>query len=452
MTVMMGKSVAQSRLFWRGASRHCRSVDKADLSHLGDERIFVDPRLYADREVWHAAAARLRRDNPFPHVAVEGSVPFRAATRHADVAQLERMHEIFHNTKMSVWQPLDAYAKRSELGVDIKTLVHMDGKEHRSYRAVTNDWFKPGSLRKRTEAALPGLARSFVDRMQAMGGRCDFAREIALYYPLRVIMKILGVPEADEPYMLEITQTLFGSEDPDLGGGISPSDEAFLAGLMKMGQYFQAITEARRANPTDDVASTLANARIDGAPMGDVETIGYYTIIATAGHDTTSSSLAGGLEALIRRPEQLHALAADPSLIPNAVEEMLRWVTPVRHFMRQAHADTEIAGEKFEKGDWVLLSYLSANRDERVFEDPMEFDIRRSNARDHLAFGIGVHFCLGAHLARMELKAFLEELLPRLEHIELESEPSQMATTFVGGPKTMPIRYELKNARDVSTT
>ncbi len=272
--------------------------------------------------------------------------------------------------------PIESYQKRTEMGLDLRSLVQVDGKEHRDLRALTNEWFKPANLRKRTEAALPVLARKFVDRMKDMGGACDFARDIALFYPLHVIMGILGVPEQDEPYMLEITQNLFGSEDPDLSG-VSFTDPAFFTELMKMAQYFQGITDERRAHPTLDVASTLANGQIDGQPLSDIQAMGYYAIIATAGHDTTSSSLAGGLEALIRRPAVMQELIDDPSLIPNAVEEIVRWVTPARHFRREAQEDTEVNGARFKKGEYVFLFHLSANRDETVFENPMEFDIHR---------------------------------------------------------------------------
>jgi cytochrome P450 len=248
--------------------------------------------------------------------------------------------------------------------------------------------------------------------------------------------------------MLKLTQEVFGSEDPDVAARATTGDgtPVGLAALMDLAQYFQSITADRRAHPRTDVASTIANASIDGQPLGELETAGYYAIVATAGHDTTSSSLAGGLEALIRDPEALAALRDDPSLLPNAVDEMIRWVSPVRHFMRQAQENYVLDGTRIEAGDWFLLSYLSANRDERVFDEPFHFDIRRPNADRHLAFGIGVHFCLGAHLARLELQTFFRELLPRLEHVELAGESELMATTFVGGPKRMPIRYRLRAA------
>jgi cytochrome P450 len=415
------------------------------LSHLGDERVFIDPQAYADLTSWHEAAARLRRDNPLPEVVVDGFVPFRVVTRHAHLAEVERNHDIFHNTVDSTLATIEQNRQRHEAGFDIKTLIHMDGREHRDVRGITNDWFKPNNLRRNVEQKLGPLSRRFVDRMLELDGHCDFVRDIALYYPLHVIMEILGVPEQDEPLMLELTQDLFGAEDPELSQN-EESAASFLAGLTKIYGYFQKVTADRRTHPTEDVATAIATAEIDGKPLDEVQMMGYYAIVATAGHDTTSSSLAGGLEALIRNPEQLEALKNDPLLIANAVEEIIRWVTPVRHFLRQAQTDYDLDGTKLRKGDWLLLSYLSANRDEDVFEEPMRFDIRRANADQHLAFGIGVHFCLGARLARMELQAFLNELLPRLEHIELAGEPAYMATTFVGGPKRMPVNYRLQPA------
>lgn len=413
-------------------------------ANLGDKRIFLDPNAYADQASWHAAAERLRKSDPLPLVKADGFLPFRAVTRHAHVDEIERNHERFHNTIDSVLAS-DADNERRRTMPVIKTLIHMDGREHREHRKITNDWFKPANLRKTVEGALAPLARRYVDRMLELGGECDFARDVALYYPLHVIMSVLGVPEDDEPRMLQLTQQIFGAQDPDVGGG-DDQGQVILAALMDMAMYFQSITQDRRAQPKNDVASTIANATIDGAPLGDLETAGYYAIVATAGHDTTSSSLAGGLEALIRNPDQLRALRHDPSLLPNAVDEMIRWVSPVRHFMRQAQEDYVLGDCRIAAGDWLLLSYLSANRDDATFNDPFRFDIRRPNADQHLAFGIGVHFCLGAHLARMELQTFFQELLPRLEHVELVGDPEYMATTFVGGPKRMPLRYRLRRA------
>ena len=406
------------------------------------ERIFVDPQAYVDQHAWHATAAQLRREDPVHRVQVEGFEPFFAVTRHADVVEIERQHDKFWNTQNAVLGQTAATERLRASGADIKTLIHMDGAEHRAHRKITNDWFKPANLRQTLEQAIDRLARKYVDRMLELGGECDFASEVALYYPLQVIMSVLGVPESDEPRMLELTQKLFGAEDPDFGG--ADPEQALLAALMDFATYFNHMTADRRARPTRDIASTIANAAVDGEPLGDLQSIGYYVIIATAGHDTTSSSLAGGLEALIRHPDQLRALQADPRLIDNAVDEMIRWVSPVRHFMRTAQQDYVLGTTPIRAGERLLLSYLSANRDETVFADPFRFDARRHNAEEHIAFGIGVHFCLGAHLARMELRTSFRELLPRLESIELAGETQYTASTFVGGPKRVPIRYRLR--------
>jgi cytochrome P450 len=409
---------------------------------MSDSLIFVQPQTYADPAKWHAAAARLRRDNPLPLIEVEGVDPFYAVTRYDHIVEIERQHEKFWNTGDSVLGPREMRERIKNSGGDLKTLIHMDGEEHRNYRKLTNDWFKPANLRKEIESSVDRLAKEFVDRMAKLGGQCDFAADVALYYPLRVIMSVLGVPEEDEPRMLKLTQQIFGAEDPDFGG--ADPEGTMLATLMDFLMYFNAVTAARRAHPTGDAASTIANGTIDGEPLGDLQTVSYYVILATAGHDTTSSSLAGGLEALIRNPDQLRLLKEDPRLIDNAVDEIIRWVSPVRHFLRYAQEDYVLAGKQIRAGERLLMSYLSGNRDEAKFEDPFRFDVRRKNADEHIAFGIGVHFCLGAHLARMELRAFLRELLPRLESIELAGEPQYTASTFVGGPKRVPIRYKLQ--------
>jgi len=417
-------------------------MDRADASLAGAGRIFVDPQRYADLDGWHAVARRLRREDPIHHVEAEGFEPFWAITRHADIVDIERQHDRFWNTMDSVLRVKGALERAQAAGVALKTLIHMDGAEHRAYRRITNDWFKPASLRQTLEGSIAMLARRFVDRMLELGGECDFAADVALHYPLHVIMSTLGVPESDEPRMLQLTQQLFGAEDPDFGG--TDREQTMLAVLTDFAMYFQRMTADRRAHPTADIASTIANGTIDGEPLGDLQTISYYVIIATAGHDTTSSSLAGGMEALLRHPDQLRALQQDPALIDNAVEEIIRWVTPVRHFMRYAQEDCVVGTTPLRKGSPLLLSYLSANRDEAVFEDAFRFDVRRRNAADHVAFGIGVHFCIGAHLARMELRAFLRELLPRIDSIELAAEPEYTASTFVGGPKRVPVRYRLR--------
>ena len=237
---------------------------------------------------------------------------------------------------------------------------------------------------------------------------------------------------------LKLTQELFGAEDPDF-----KRDENALAGLIQtvadFVAYFDGITADRKATPTDDLASVIANGIINGEPIGHKEQLGYYIIAATAGHDTTSASMAGGMLALIENPDQLQLLRDNPEHIGTAVDEIIRWVTPVKHFMRTAVEDATVGNVTVRKGESVLLSYPSANRDEDVFNEPFRFDVTRSPNK-HLSFGFGVHYCLGALLARMELKALLTELVPRLTHIELAGDPAFMKTLFVGGLKRLPVQ------------
>ena len=409
------------------------------------DSIFTDPNRYLDIDSWHRTAAWLRRNDPVHRVEVEGFDPFYALTRLADIIEIERLPDQFLNTMYPVLSTRADSDKIRDGGGTLKTLIHMDGPEHHSHRAVTNDWFKPNNIRKRIEGRLVELSRKYVDRMMEMGGECDFAMDIARFFPLQVIMSILGVPEADEPLMLQCTQALLSADDPDLRAGGSRA-ESINASVQKFAAYFENVTAARRVEPIGDLASTIANGTIDGQPLEDLQTFGYYVIVATAGHDTTSSSLAGGLRALIDNPDQLQLLKRDPKLIDNAADEMIRWVTPVRHFLRHAQQDYTLRTTKIRAGEIVLMSYLSANRDESAFADPFRFDVTRANAREHLAFGIGTHFCLGAHLARMELRAFFRELLPRLDSIEFAGASDDIPSTFVGGPKHVPIRYRLRPA------
>jgi cytochrome P450 len=254
-------------------------------------------------------------------------------------------------------------------------------------------------------------------------------------------MSLLGIPESDFSRMLELTQELFGSDDSEFRRGSGNEDQ--LPALVDMFGYFNGVTASRREQPTDDLASAIANARIDGERLSDIETVSYYLIVATAGHDTTSATISGGLHALIDNPEQLRRLRDDPALMPLATEEMIRWTTPVKEFMRTAAENTTVRGVPIAAGDSLLLSYVSGNRDEEVFTDPFRFDVGR-DPNKHLAFGYGVHFCLGAALARMEVSSFFSELVPRLNSIELSGNPEHVATTFVGGLKHLPVRYSLR--------
>jgi cytochrome P450 len=410
-----------------------------DLSQLAE--VFVDPTAYADDERFHAACRTLRRDHPVVRVESEIYRPFWAITRHGDVLDIERDNEHFLNAPRPLLAPaaVEALAEAGN-GPMLRTLIHMDDPDHKAFRSIGSSWFLPGRIRA-LEDRVRELAVRYIDHMADLGGGCDFVQEVAVGFPLHVILSILGLPEEDFPRMLQLTKELFGGDDDELSRSRDPEEQ--MAVLLDFFAYFMALTADRRANPTDDLASVIANASIDGELINDFDAASYYVIIATAGHDTTSSSIAGGLEALLRHPDQLARLRDDPSLGATAVEEMIRWVTPVKEFMRTATEDRKVGGETIAAGDSVYLAYLSANRDENVFDNPFQFDVARTDNK-HLAFGSGVHFCLGAHLARLELRIFFEELLARVDQLEISGQPSRSATVFVGGLKHLPVSYRMR--------
>ena len=401
-------------------------------------RVFTQPAAYADEARFHAACAQLRREAPVVRVEAKGFNPFWAVTKHEDVMEISRQPDQWLNAPRPALGPELRDAKRAT-DMPIRTLVQMDPPDHVQYRQVSAAWFKPRSI-ARLEDRARELAKRSVDHMAGLGGECDFAADIAVDYPLSMILSLLGLPEADFPRMLKLTQEMFGSSDPELKRD-SGGDE-LMATLLDFFEYFQGIIEDRRAQPRDDLSSVIANATVDEGEIGTLEVIGYYVIIATAGHDTTSSAIAGGMHALLEHPDQLQRLRDDPELVPTAVEEMIRWVSPVKQFMRTATEDYELRGVAIPAGQSVLLSYPSANRDEDVFERSQEFDVARDPNR-HVGFGFGAHYCLGTHLARLEARALYHELIPRLRSVELAGPPAYMQTLFVGGPKRLPIRYEL---------
>jgi cytochrome P450 len=423
-----------------------------------DNRL-VNPMNYADESVLETYA-ELRATDPVHWTEPTGFRPFWSITRHADITAIAKQNDKFINRLRTYLSPIEGEEWTKAMTGDshlFRTLVDLDDPQHMKLRRLTHNWFQPGNLRK-IEADIAAIAKIHVDRMAALGGACDFVNEVALWYPLRVIMKLLGIPESDEPMMLQMTQEIFGPQDPDviarsqrvtqgtpalMGGKSGDAQVDLLATVQMFFTYFREVTADRRANPRDDLASVIANGLIDGEPIDELSATSYYAITATAGHDTTSSSAAGGLLQLIRNPDQLALLKADMSLVPQFIEETIRWVTPVKHFMRTATEDYQIGEKTIKAGDGLCLFYWSGNRDEAVFDDADRFIIDRAS-NPQTAFGNGVHLCLGLHLARMELRALYNELLPRLDSIELAGEPKNSTANFVSGLKTLPIRYSMR--------
>jgi cytochrome P450 len=415
-------------------------------------QLIASPKAYARQKSLLAGLRWLRANQPLGRVEIKGFDPFWLVTKHADVSEIIRQHNRFHNGDRAhtlVPRASDDMARALTGGSPhpIRTLVHMDEPDHLKYRRITQSWFTQQRV-KSLEDRIRNIARTSIDRMAAHGSACDFVRDVAVQFPLHVLMQILGVSEEDEPLMLELTRELFASEDGDLGrGGAVPGDPARHAKelfrlLGEFQAFFVPLMERRRHRPTDDLASVIANAEIDGKPINYFEAVSYYVIVAAAGHDTTSSSISGGLWALCENMGEFKKLKTDAGLIPAFVDEAVRWTTPVNHIMRTATADVELRGRKVAKGDWLMLCYLSANRDEEAFEQPDRFLLHRNMSRS-VIFGQGVHTCLGQHLARLEMRIFFEELLRRLAWVEIARKPARSASIFIGGPKSLPIRFKM---------
>ncbi len=420
----------------------------------------IDPHAYAEWDALLDTFDWLRENQPVAKVMPDDEGlfdPFWLITRYDDVMRISKDNATFLNNPrpvvFSFRQAIEFSRAATGSNMLVDSLVVFDAPIHPKYRKLTQDWFMPRNL-KTIEDEIRSIAHRTVDGLvEAIaadpGGVVDFVELVSGPYPLHVVMQILGVPEADEPRMQMLTQRLFGGQDKDLSGtgmeNMTPEQVVQLvAGAVKTFEgYFAELAAERRANPTDDVASVIANATVDGKPLPDRDMAGYYIIVATAGHDTTSASTAGAMMALANDPEQFARVKEDRSLLPGIVEEAIRWTSPVQHFMRTAAEDVEIGGQQIKAGDWMMINYVAANHDPAQFDDPRRFDAARSPNR-HLAFGAGAHQCLGLHLARLEMRILFEVLLDRVESVEPAGKAKRATSTFVGGLKTLPLRISAK--------
>ena len=413
--------------------------------------VLVDPAAYADGRIFETYAW-LRANNPLGIARPEGFDPFWVVTRYDDIRAISLDNKRFpYGDRCSrlTDKASDDFTRSLTGGVPEiqRTLISMDPPQHMKFRLLTQGWFMPKNL-KLLDERIGQLAAKAVSRLAEAGGACDFVTDVALHYPLEVILEILGLPEDDYPFMLRLTQEVFAPLDPDtMPEGVDPTDPAVFAHAQSAVQqmltdYFGRIMAEQRRNPQNDIGSLIANATIDGQPMPLYDQIGYYAIVATAGHDTTSSSSAAAMWALAAQPGLLERLQADPALIARFVDEAIRWATPVKSFMRSAAEPTEYAGRRFGRNDWLMLCYASGNRDESKVANGEAFDIDRPPF-EHVAFGYGPHVCLGQHLARREMAALFGRLVPALRSVELAGIAELSRSWFVNGLKHLPIRYEL---------
>ena len=397
----------------------------------------IDPFYYEENGYPHDAWQELRRTNPIARCEFEHFLPFWAVTKREDILRISKDPELFQSA------PLLAVTRLEE-GVDpyaqtLRHLLNMDLPDHRTYRRLLSARFTPRAVRPQFNN-YEVMADEILDLI-AEREQIDFVTEVAAKLPIWVIADIMGVPPGDRDQFFAWTNEIIGSGDPEFKLPDSTATETFLHAVQELQTYFRSMVEQRRCNPTDDLTSALANATIDGKPIPDFELYSNLVVLIVAGNETTRNAATGGLRAFIENPGEWQKLCADPGLLDSAVEEVVRWVTPVIHFCRTPSRDVELGGNKIAAGEHLALFYPSGNRDEEAFDDPFSFRIDR-NPNPHVGFGVGEHLCLGAHIARAELKALFSRLTERMESVEPDGEMARLRSSFVGGIKHMPVRLK----------
>nr|WP_240979878.1 cytochrome P450 [Streptomyces sp. HNM0574] len=384
----------------------------------------------------------LRREDPVhwqPEPAPNSG--FWAVTRHADIVTVDRDAETFTSTGFTNLEEVDDALKDKR-----RSLLETDGLRHRALRTLLQRRFTPRALAP-YETYLRGLTATTLDAALARGS-FDFVKEVSADFPINVLARLLDVPEGDTRQLIDWGNRIIGNTDPDYADVLLESEDSeryrdlpFRSpAALEVFEYGRALAAARRGKDGGDLVSALVNsAPSDGVPLSPQDFDNYFLLLVVAGNETTRHAISHAMHALIEHPEQLRLLQRDPSLIPGAVEEFLRWASPVYHFRRTATRDVELRGKRIRRGDKVVLWFASGNRDEDVFEEPGRFDVTRRNV-DHVTFGKGgPHFCLGNSLARMEMRIMFEELLPRIADIRLDGEVRRVRSNFVNGIKELPV-------------
>jgi cholest-4-en-3-one 26-monooxygenase len=416
-----------------------------DAAELTAEDV-IDPGRYAAEGYPHEAWRALRREPRLRWFDFSPRAGFYAVVRREDIVWLSKQPALLQiGPRQAVFADSPPPRERRSHGPLQRHLLTMDPPEHGVYRKLASHWFTPRAVQRR-RPEIERMCRELVDEM-ARGGaesEADFVEALAGPLTIGVLADMLGVPPADRGLLGFWTNRFVGAGDPEYQLDASVS-ETFDSARRELFAYFTDLAKRRRVAPRDDMASVLANAQLDGAPLPDFELLSYFALLVVAGNETTRNAASGGLLALIQSPGELAKLRRDPSLLPCAVEEIVRWTSPVIQFVRTPLQDLELRGQTLRAGQSLCLFYPSANRDEAVFADPDVFRVdRRPNP--HLGFGVGEHFCLGANLARLELQVIFAQLARRLQRVELAGKLERMRSSFLGGVKHMPIRYRMSPA------
>jgi len=391
------------------------------------------------RGIPHEWFTWLRANEPVYHHAEPDGPGFWVITKHADVIVCNRDAQTFSSAQkrggvISLEESTMAQSELDDMAGNI--MLMMDPPDHTRYRKLVNRGFTPRMIGM-LQPHIRELAVGILDQALA-GGTCDFVVDVAAELPLEVIAELIGVPREDRHKIFEWSNRMIGSEDPEY----LVSQEDLMNAQVEMFMYAQSLAEQRRKEPKDDIITALLSAEVDGDSLSDMDFNLFFLLLSVAGNETTRNAIAHGMNAFLENPDQWDRLVADPSgRITLATEEILRWASPVMYFRRNATRDFELRGHTIRSGDKISLWYISANRDEDVFDDPFRFDIER-DPNPHIAFGGGgPHFCLGAQLARLEIQVLFEELARRVPRVEALGEPALLRSNFIGGIKHLPVRF-----------
>jgi cytochrome P450 len=429
------------------------TTTQVDQQVVPDEiaKAVILPASYADLDGTVYPAFRWLRENaPLALAKVDGYDPIWIVAKHHDNQTVLRNAELFNNAGANIMlqpQAGDAYL-RDLLGGNthvLNNLSYMEPPEHTRYRQAIAHEFLPAQVRK-FMPRFKEIAAAAVDHFMEHEGEVDVVRELSARYPLNAVLEMLGVPPEDYDLMLKVTQDTFGGDDPDwVREDVELAPEAaakqWQLAVEDAYEYFEVIRKDRLANPRDDLATAIVTAKLDNGELMPERIQNHMAAsVAIAGHDTTNSAIAAGMQGLALFPDQLEKVRAEPKLVPGLVEESLRWATPAKHFTRDATADAEVSGVQIKAGDRLMCAFVSANFDEDVFPNAHSFDVTR-RPNPHMAFSFGPHVCLGQHIAKIEMRALFEELIPRLGSIELAGEPRLKVSNFVSGFKTLPVRF-----------